>query len=504
MPFTLAHLLATPALRLALAPGAPPAGSPALSRPISAAHVSELTRPGPWLQGGELLMTVGLLLPMDAASCRAYVEDLRRAGACALGLGLGRELPYQMAPEPLVAAAADIGLPLLTVPEEVPFIAVTKTVFAAQAAEERRALERALEVQRRLTAAAAAGGVAGILGAWHHATGLAAGVLDLVGRPLATAGEAATALVDEAVAVLPTMARHGLRGSAVVDLPGRRASVQPVGAARLRGYAVVAGTPGPLLPVLVSLLSLEMERRHLAGDPERRRRVAVLGRLLAADAGRAAELLTGLGVTTRTLRGVAIEATAEGAADLAADIALALPGGLVRVASGGAVVELLAPDETAVAPLLDRFAAGRPAGIGGAVEPGTAATSLRQAVALLPASVRAGRPLSADEGVTSRLLWELAPPDVLRGFADTVLAALDETLTDTLRAWLEQNSSLEDAATELGVHRHTVRNRLDRVERLTGRSLAVAADRHELWLALRLREVAVAGATPGERDRERR
>ena len=40
------------------------------------------------------------------------------------------------------------------------------------------------------------------------------------------------------------------------------------------------------------------------------------------------------------------------------------------------------------------------------------------------------------------------------------------------------------------MHRHTVRNRIDAVERLTGRRLESAQDRHELWLALRAREMA--------------
>ena len=97
-------------------------------------------------------MTIGLLLPMDRASCRAYVRDVAGGGACGLALGLGHGLPYQHAPAPLIAAAEEAGLPLLTVPDEIPFIAVTKAVFAARAAEQHWRLERAFETQRRLTA----------------------------------------------------------------------------------------------------------------------------------------------------------------------------------------------------------------------------------------------------------------------------------------------------------------------------------------------------------------
>ena len=43
--------------------------------------------------------------------------------------------------------------------------------------------------------------------------------------------------------------------------------------------------------------------------------------------------------------------------------------------------------------------------------------------------------------------------------------------------------------TSLGVHRHTLRHRIRRIERLTGRDLGSARDRVELWLALKAREL---------------
>ena len=88
----------------------------AADREIEAAAVSELAHPGPWLQGGELLLTIGLLLPDTVDGCRTYLAELDAAGVRAVGLGLGAELPYQAAPERLVVAADAIGMPLLTVP----------------------------------------------------------------------------------------------------------------------------------------------------------------------------------------------------------------------------------------------------------------------------------------------------------------------------------------------------------------------------------------------------
>ncbi len=74
------------------------AGHSGADREIEAAAVSELANPGPWLQGGELLLTIGLLLPKTTAAAGPYLADLDAAGVQAVGLGLGAELPHQRAP----------------------------------------------------------------------------------------------------------------------------------------------------------------------------------------------------------------------------------------------------------------------------------------------------------------------------------------------------------------------------------------------------------------------
>src|ERR1700712_5861460 len=71
------------------------AGADGLGREVTSAHVSELTSPSDWLRGGELLMTVGLLLPMTRPECQAYLSECAAAGVAAVALGLGHGLPYQ-------------------------------------------------------------------------------------------------------------------------------------------------------------------------------------------------------------------------------------------------------------------------------------------------------------------------------------------------------------------------------------------------------------------------
>ncbi|MEU8135105.1 PucR family transcriptional regulator [Streptodolium elevatio] len=521
----IADLVAIPELRLAVA-----AGGANLDRPVEAAHVSELLTPGQWLQGGELLMTIGLLLPMTDEACAAYVRDAAAdgAGACGLVLGLGHELPHQSPPAPLVRAARAAGMPLLTVPDEVPFIAVTKAVFEARAALRRRALERAFEAQRRLTTAAASGqGLAATLRAWAAATGADALVTDPLGRLIADAARDPESLLGEAEDLVRRVAARGLHGSGSstagsAEGTAVRIEVLPLGAERLRGLLVLAGRIDAdarlLASGLVSLLSLELERRHLADEPVRRRRAALLGRLLAPDTTpeRARDVLAAAGLAAETVRGFAVESTGAAGAperrpsggsgtggevggegpeaakgtDLAADLALAIPGGLVRVV--GNLVEAVCGGDLDVFDVLARFAPGAAAGIGPLTAPEDASFSMRGARALVPLSRRAGRPVENERGASSDLLLSLADRRALTGFADAVLGPLEHAdgngeLTATLEAWLEAGGSWDEAGRRLAVHRHTVRNRVDKAMAATGRRLDDGGDRFDLWLALRIR-----------------
>ena len=488
--FTVGLLLADRALHLVDA-----TGGIGHDRVVEAAHVTELTSPGPWLQGGELLMTIGLLL-VDEAAQRAWVEQAASSGVAALAVGLGASLPFQQAPPVMVEAARVAGVPLLAVPDDVPFIAVTKAVFAARAAAERVELERAVAAHRALTAAAAGvGGLEGLLTVWWRASGAPAVVVDPVGRLLASAGAGAGPLVAAAREGLEQVAGYGLRAAGSVTVGAHEARLHPLGTRRVRGLLAVggsgAGADRLVLQGMVSLLSLDLERRHLMGADRRRERAELVGRLLlaGADGGRASSLLRVAGLPDQ-VQGLAVAAAGQDAAEVAADLALALPGGLVRVHEG--LVEAVAGHDVDVRAVLARFAGGLPAGVGPVVAGQQARASVREARAAVAASRRSGRVVASAELASVRLLLSLADDGLLGGFADAVLTPIESAdptgiLLATLSAWLDAAGSAQDTARRLGVHRHTVRNRLDRIAALTGRQLDQPAQRYELWLALAAR-----------------
>ncbi|WP_422746500.1 PucR family transcriptional regulator ligand-binding domain-containing protein [Mycobacterium sp. WMMD1722] len=495
---TVRELIAHPELGLTLVAGARHA-----DREIDAAAVSELRHPGSWLQGGELLLTIGLLLPDSESGCLSYLAELDAAGIRAVGLGLGAELPHQAAPSALIGAAEEIGMPLLTVPDPVPFIAVTKAVFAARARAERQELEWALHTQRALTAAAVSpGGLSGILDAHREATGRSGAVIDLLGRLLAGTAADGERLRRRSEELLASVRHHGLAAAAGDIRDGNRLELHALGAHRLRGWLV---TEGPLRHSesaavqqvrgdLVSLLSLELERRLGATTAQRRGRAHIFDRLArgTVDDVVAARWLGSVDLVDTDLRCAVIDAPAD-ADDLAADLLGTLPDALARVA--GDVVEVAVPVHTDLADALAALADGRAAGIGIAVRPGALAVSLRQARSALPTARTMARHVHADDVASSRVLLSSVGGPALQAYADAVLAPIDAAdramdLMPALVAFLDHNGQWAGAAAGLRLHRHTVRQRIDTVERLTGRRLDDASDRFELWLALHAREAA--------------
>ncbi|MDR3080073.1 MAG: helix-turn-helix domain-containing protein, partial [Streptomyces sp.] len=103
-----------------------------------------------------------------------------------------------------------------------------------------------------------------------------------------------------------------------------------------------------------------------------------------------------------------------------------------------------------------------------------------------------GRPLVEHEELAAGSVLPLLADDAVRAFADGLLRALREhdatgrgDLVASLRAWLSRHGQWDAAAADLGVHRHTLRYRMRRVEEILGRSLDDPDVRMELWLALK-------------------
>jgi hypothetical protein len=131
MAITVGELILLPHLEMNLV-----AGEAGLGREITWVHTSDLPEPWNWLGAGELLLTNGTGLRPGAAEQARFVDRLAEAGASGLGIGLGMSGP-PLTPE-LLARAAELGLPVVTVPYTMPFTAVVRAVADANSREESR------------------------------------------------------------------------------------------------------------------------------------------------------------------------------------------------------------------------------------------------------------------------------------------------------------------------------------------------------------------------------
>jgi purine catabolism regulator len=491
MPLTLGGLIGDPSLQLHVEHWSRD-GDPA----VTGAHVSELLRPGQWLAGGEILMTIGVLLPTTPEDCAAYVRDVQDGGAVALAVGLGRGFPHRAVPAPLVDAAADVGLPLLSVPEEVPFISITSAVYSAIVLDERRALEGVVELHKALTfSAASGGGLEGIVSTWTATTGVGVVVTDPLGVQIAASDPVngshpnAEALRELAGVLAP----KGVRGALKTTIDGNPIEVQPVGTTRLRAFVVLVGSTGPLIPVattaLISILALELERRWLTSEPDRQQRARAFQRVLVAESESDAEaLLRAAGLTGTEFRCVVVDPGTGSATDLVADLSLTIRGGLIRRTEGG-LVEAIVMSDADIEQDLRRFTPNSASGIGALTTPGTLASSRAQATAALITSRALGRPVTYRRGFTQDWLLNATDLEQAQTFSEAVIAPLTQAdpsgaLVATVEAWLTANCQIDPAAERLQVHRHTVRSRLRKVEQLIGQPLDQLDTRVELWLAL--------------------
>ncbi|PWS52092.1 PucR family transcriptional regulator [Streptomyces sp. FT05W] len=124
----------------------------------------------------------------------------------------------------------------------------------------------------------------------------------------------------------------------------------------------------------------------------------------------------------------------------------------------------------------------------------------KQAEQALSVARRRGRTMVEHEEVAAGSVLPLLADDAVRAFADGMLRPLQEhdakgrgDLVDSLRAWLSRHGQWDAAAADLGVHRHTLRYRMRRVEEILGRSLDDPDVRMELWLALKATSASAGG-----------
>ncbi|MGW0844086.1 PucR family transcriptional regulator [Streptomyces sp. NPDC002787] len=283
MPPTLASLVHHSALKLTVR-----AGADRLDVPVRWAHASELADPVPYMEGGELLLITALKLDAeDPEAMRRYVRRLVGAGVVGLGFAVG--LHYEDVPQALVDAAEEEGLPLLEVPRRTPFLAISKAVSAAIAAEQYQAVTAGFAAQRELTKQALTGGPEGLLAALASQVDGWAALYDASGAVVAVAPEWAERRAGRLTADVERLRDRPAPASAVVGGEDR-VELHSLGTGRRARAALAVGTAGApgtaeryAVHAAISLLTLTTERSRALHAAEQRIGAAVLRMLLAGE-----------------------------------------------------------------------------------------------------------------------------------------------------------------------------------------------------------------------------
>ncbi|SHN28516.1 PucR family transcriptional regulator [Cryptosporangium aurantiacum] len=467
-------------------------------RAIVDVYTTDLTDPGRYLTGGELVLT-GLVW-WSAEAAAGFVDALVDSGATALGAG---EAALGGVPDELTDVCRRRGLPLFAVPASLSFAEITRRVLAGNAP--------ARPVGRRLLAVLAGrAGLNRLLDVAAAELGEPCAVLSPVAGVIAGAPPPERAALVHAVLTAPRL-------PASVTVAGRRIRLLPADAPdRHRTVAWFVACPAELADAMVlaeelaGLVALERARVDAGRRAERRLADQVL-RALTAGGDAAAELLPALrvaGIGPGTPVTVLVSDGELGVAVLDEVLRTAVPDPVVGVRGGTTLAVVPSRDLTADQ-LADAVRAGYAAvaaGLGGARLPtgvsGTVAAGpalfaaleeARHAAGLAAARSEAAAVVTADEIDSHMLLLGSVPDEVRRAYRNRVLGPVlaydsthDAELVATLTAFLDHAGSWSRCAEVLHLHVNTVRYRIAKVEQLTGRNLGRLDDRVDLFLALRL------------------
>jgi hypothetical protein len=494
-------LLGLPALGLR-----PVAGLDRMDRSIRWVYTTDLLDPRRYLMGGELVLTSGTW-HTEPADSKRFVAALADGGALALIAGfLGRG----GTPTDLRLACDRHSIPLFEVPEAVSFGEISEIVIGRIIEERGMSPGRS---RRLLTAVATSS--TGLVETLAAELTAACGLFTITGRPVALSWSAASPAGPSAgsLDVPVEECLNAARGQRRPVVAPNDFSVFPVTGSRPRRLLMIQGDyrdwpidKRDLVDEVCQLLAVELAREHDRRTPAAAYAAQLLKLLLdervsseeIAVVLRAARLDTEFPITVVAAR---LDPEGRDTAALMSELT-AVP--FVAAHGDGAIAFVPGAGEDlpgVLREIAERLAAELDAGerllvgVGGTAE---GITGLRSGFeeaghALALAGRRAGPvPVASGADVDSFVPLLLAVPDsVRRAFRRRMLqpvfdydAAHRSELVETLRLFLETSGSWQSCAEAMHVHVNTIRYRIQRVEKLTGRDLSTFKDRIDFYLAL--------------------
>ncbi|EAR23968.1 helix-turn-helix, Fis-type protein [marine actinobacterium PHSC20C1] len=481
-----------------------------MAAPISWVHSSDLDDPTPFLSSGNVLLTDGAQFGFDAAAER-YDYDVyvaRLVDAEIVGLGFATRFLHQGMPPALARACERVGLPLIDVPDRVPFIAVIREVADQIAAERSRRMEWSISAHKAISRAALRpNGLRSILIELERQLSCWVGLFDTTGNPVLVPAQQpsddrfAAPVRDEVAQAL----RKGRRSSTSLTLDSGQVTIQTLGhSGQLRGaLALGRGVPldraeNELVTSVIALATLALEQNRELEATRGHVRSTLLELLLAGNVtaarASASELWGALPAAPLSIVVFPRDVRSHYVLDALELLALDRNGHVffgVRDELTVVIAELNA-GQRAVADLVTAHNLG--AGSAAAAEYSELNVALGQASTALRAS-RGSVGIADFTDIADTGMLGVLHAAGAEQVAHRVLTPLTDfdaehsaALVDTLRSWLAHECSWGATAAHVGVHRHTVRSRIDQAAGILDLDLESFEGRLEAWAALRMLE----------------
>lgn len=500
------------------------AGEGGLDNVIEYVDVMEVPDARFWLRPRLLIVTTAYAVKNNVSAQVELIEEMARAGAAGLVVKPGRFLGSVA--QPVVEAANRLKVPVLAVPDEIPFVDVTHPLLAAIVNRRVEQLEHSEKVHRRLTEAALAA---------EDFQAVAAALSSLLGRPVwitDSGGQLQAASPAQSLTLdADRLQESGLDGLKL-EVPTADGvlplTVLPFGhGGRRDGFLAVESARSLSELDWISLrhgvtaCSLVAARLRAVRQREWQLRREILWKLIedrSGDLGLAAERARHLGIPAGVPVGVLVVRFVDGTSGFSFKTAAE------RVRGDGDVVAV-GDDLELVCFIGIRQRPGDSPGAGAYLKERSQQVVDRVSGVIPVASVTAGVSLPAESplelgekyrqaklaarvaeaimGPGSLACWsDVEPYYLLAGQADRwadvcrrVLGPLaergeeGEVLLLTLRTYLACGGNAAEAARRLFVHRNTLYYRLRRLRALLHRDLDDPHERFLLELVLRCREM---------------
>jgi purine catabolism regulator len=480
--------------------------APSIDEPVAWVHSSELADPTPFLDAGHLLLTDGTQFPRgwrDQDIFDAYVERLHEHRI--RGLGFGTAMIHGHLPSELQSACRRAGLPLFLITDLTPFLAFVRHVADQLAGEQQARIRWSLDAQRAIARAAMRpDGLSSILAELEHQLDCSAQLFDAVGAPIRSLADPPVAALDAAIRdAVRTILERGTRSSSRVVLGDREFLVQSIGrGSRLDGALVLSGlhsadpAAADLVNSVVALASLALTQNRALDNAHHHLRAGLFEQLLRGDRALVTRTATSVwgGLPAEPL--TVLVAPKPHHSDFLLDALereVAEHTGHVFFTQRGNHVVVLAetPPPQQLSELLFRHSVS--VGRSSEILYGALSRGVAEAERALRYAVQTGRTTVAFQELVDRGVLGLLQTEQLDSVARGILRVLHEhdaakgtELLRTLRAWVHNECAWDATARDLGIHRHTLRNRVQQAGRLLDLDLDVLRDRLELWAALQL------------------